>query len=155
MRLGCVVTLSILAIGCTETMPSTAGGPCTRASDCMSGLVCVGFSCTSDLSMIEGGVVPVMEDAGDLPDGGEPFDAGPPMMGVDAGPPMMDVDAGPPMEMDAGPPVEMDAGPPMMDAGPPMMDAGPPPMPDAGFDAGAPPMMDAGFDAGAPAIDAG
>ncbi len=109
----------------------------------MPGLVCVLGQCTTDLSGLEGGVVPSLDagdlDAGEVMDGG---DAGP--VGVDSGPMVMR-DAGP--GMDAGPMVMRDAGP-GMDAGPPMRDAGtdagPPPMMDAGTDAGPPPPVDAG-----------
>lgn len=73
------------------------GEPCTRSSECQTGLECRGGVCMTEAD----------------PDAGAPGDAG-----VDAGPAG---DAGPPDE-DAGPPDE-DAGP-IDDAGPPL-DAGP------------------------------
>ena len=142
--------------GCSEAALMPSGGACVRAAQCMPGLVCVLGQCTTDLSGLEGGVVPSLDadmmvvDAGDAGD----VDAGP--IGVDSGPMMRDagpgVDSGPMVMRDAGP-LGMDSGPPMMDAG---TDAGPPPMMDAGSDAGPPPMMDAGTDAGPPPpLDAG
>jgi len=141
------LSLVLLCGACSDGGLSPAGASCNGSAECQGGLVCVAFRCTSDLSQIEGGTVPMLEDAGEPPDGGEAIDAGDGM--VDAGDGM--ADAGPMVEMDAGP-GGVDAGPGMMDAGPPMVDAGfdaGPPMVDAGFDAG-PPMVDAGFDAGAP-----
>jgi len=137
--------------GCGEAALMPSGGSCVRAAQCQPGLVCVVGQCTSDLSGLEGGVVPSMDagvvavDAGEV-DAGEGVDAGE----VDAGP--IGVDGGPPMMRDAGP-GGVDAGPPGTDAGPPVMmdagtDSGPPPMMDAGTDSGPPPMPDAGSDAG-------
>ncbi|HEY8432656.1 MAG TPA: hypothetical protein VIL20_30000 [Sandaracinaceae bacterium] len=99
------LSLSLVwASGCArETGYAAAGESCVRSVQCQAGLACVGGVCTTDLSGLEGGVVPM-----------PPVDAA---MMIDAG-----MDAATPPDA-ASPP---DSGPP------PMPDSGPPPMPDSG-----------------------
>ncbi|HJL18648.1 MAG TPA: hypothetical protein RMH99_23505 [Sandaracinaceae bacterium LLY-WYZ-13_1] len=125
-------TIGLLALlgatGCGDTSLGGEGDVCVRASQCQLPLVCAAGTCTSDLSLLEGGTIP-NQDAGAMEvDAGPPVDAGPQ---PDTGPPPM-IDSGPPR--DSGPPPE-DSGPPPVDSGPPPMDSGPPPM-DAGTSSG-------------------
>lgn len=115
--LSCAVALP----GCVrETGFAGEGETCVRSVECSAGLACVAGMCTSDLSLLEGGMVPLGMDAGPRVDAGAP--------------PMMD-SGGPPPPVDAGP---RDSGsPPPRDAG---RDSGPPPP----VDAGSPPEEDAG-----------
>lgn len=141
VRLRWVVPFVLLALaGCAREVGNAGPGEsCVRAAQCQAGLACVGGQCTSDLSGLEGGVVPVPPmDAGPPPDAGPPVDAGPM---ADSGPPPM-VDSGPPPPDSGTPPADAgrDAGPPPVDAG---RDSGPPPV-DAGRDSGPPPAPDSG-----------
>lgn len=129
------VLMGVLA-GCAQTELRGMGGRCVRSDQCEPLLACVGGVCTTDLSGLEGGVVPSM-DSGQPPMDGAVLDAAPP---ADTGPPM---DSGPPV--DTGMP--MDTGVP--DTGVP--DSG---VPDSGIpDTGVP---DTGVpDTGIPLPDAG
>lgn len=134
MRRASLLLVVMLLVGCSrEVGAGGPGSPCVRAVQCMPGLACVNGMCSNDLSLLEGGTVPVA-DAGMMLDAGAPMDAGP---GVDGGP---RPDGGP---RDGGPP-RVDGGPPPVDGGPPPVDAGPPPV-----DAGPPPVD------GGPDVDAG
>lgn len=144
-RWGVLALVGMLA-GCAQTELRGMGERCVRSEQCEPLLACVGGACTTDLSGLEGGVVPTMDSGvmgmdGAAPDGGL-IDGGPPP--PDSGPPM---DSGVPMDtgvaMDSG--VVRDSG---VDSGP--ADSG---LPDTGLpDTGLP---DTGLpDAGLP-LDSG
>jgi hypothetical protein len=134
MRWWAALSGLLLLVGCGDTSLGAQGDVCVRASQCEPGLACVAGMCTSDLSGLEGGVVP-NRDSGQMGmDSGPPADSGPmPDTGPtpDSGPTPMDsgpapVDSGPP-PVDSGPP-PVDSGPPPVDSGPPPVDSGPPPV---------------------------
>jgi hypothetical protein len=105
-RLACLCALTALAAACPLTPPSLAPAACDLDEDCAPDQTCLDGQCAPPSPAPDGGPPPP-------PDGGAPFDGGPPS--PDAGAP--DPDAGPP---DAGAPL-VDAG---VDAG---IDAGPAP----------------------------